>query len=435
MMRGNSDALCCFTPPQIGWTDEVDTDGDGWWDNCDNCPLVWDRTQADADGDGIGDVCDPCPSDPLNDADGDGFCGNVDNCPLVFNPTQADADGDGRGDVCDNCPTVPNSNQSDYDGDGFGDVCDNCLIVSNPTQADADGDGRGDVCDNCPTLPNPNQADTDGDGIGDVCDICPGAADPMQSDADHDGIGDACDPCTDLDGDGFGNPGFPANTCALDNCPAVANPGQADGDVEGQWAVSATASSEYSSPDYGAVQATGSRDVTHCADDPGAWAPSTDSIDPEWLEVRYAMPVHATGITVYETYIFGSVFQMDLIDTDGIYHTVWSGGDASSCGIPSRASWGSTTYLVVGARIHTAIDGYEQIDAVELRGETLASSPRPDGVGDACDNCPTVYNPDQADADGDGVGDACLAGDRNHDGQITVNEIVEAVNAALNGCV
>ncbi|HON67025.1 MAG TPA: thrombospondin type 3 repeat-containing protein [Phycisphaerae bacterium] len=30
-----------------------------------------------------------------------------------------------------------------------------------------------------------------------------------------------------------------------------------------------------------------------------------------------------------------------------------------------------------------------------------------DGVGDACDNCPDTFNPDQADANSDGIGDAC----------------------------
>lgn len=35
------------------------------------------------------------------------------------------------------------------------------------------------------------------------------------------------------------------------------------------------------------------------------------------------------------------------------------------------------------------------------------ADPDDDGVGSACDNCPDVSNPEQADADGDGIGDAC----------------------------
>jgi hypothetical protein len=407
MMRGNSYALCSFTPPQIGWMTGSDTDHDYYYDDVDNCPTIYNPDQADTDVDGVGNVCDPCPLDPLNDMDGDGLCANVDNCPSVSNLGQADADGDGRGDVCDNCPVTPNSSQPDADNDGRGDVCDNCVGTPNPSQANADGDNMGDACDNCPTTPNPDQIDFEGDGVGDACDNCPTVNNPTQSDLDHDGIGDSCDLCMDLDGDGYGNPGYPANTCQLDNCPAVANPGQADGDLGGQFAATATASSEWApGGDWSAVQATGAPDVPVCTDDTHAWAPATDSADPEWLEVHFGTPDHARGIAIYETYAFPFVYQVDLIDSGGLYHTVWTGTDVAACGVPFSASWASTAYLVAGAKIYTQVDGYEEIDAVELLG-TVSGPPRPDGVGDVCDNCPAVYNPTQSDADGDGVGDAC----------------------------
>jgi cysteine-rich repeat protein len=120
-------------------------------------------------GDGCGPTCypDACGT---NDVDGDVTPDACDNCPSDFNPMQDDVDGDGVGDTCDSCPFVSNPSQNDTDGDGLADACDNCAGTLNPLQEDGDVDGVGDACDNCSLVANQAQSDLDGDGRGDACD-------------------------------------------------------------------------------------------------------------------------------------------------------------------------------------------------------------------------------------------------------------------------
>jgi cytochrome c biogenesis protein CcdA/thiol-disulfide isomerase/thioredoxin len=60
----------------------------------------------------------------IEDSDGDGWGDVCDNCPIVSNADQADTDNDGWGDACDNCLQFSNPDQTDTDGDGIGDVCE-----------------------------------------------------------------------------------------------------------------------------------------------------------------------------------------------------------------------------------------------------------------------------------------------------------------------
>jgi hypothetical protein len=56
-------------------------------------------------------------------------------------------------------------------------------------------------------------------------------------------------------------------------------------------------------------------------------------------------------------------------------------------------------------------------------------------VGDICDNCPEIYNPDQADSDSNGVGDVCeyICGDVNNDGDVNVADAVYMINNIFLG--
>ena len=197
------------------------------------------------------------------DADADGWCAGV------------DCDDDNRFCGGFGC--------TDQDGDG---IC--AVFDCDDTVARCD---EGSFWDDC--------SDNDRDGVPDCADCAvanPYCRKDCADNPDGDAYCGASDPCpldpqnVDTDGDGF--------CTAQDNCPSVANPSQADheGELLGQWAFSANASSEWSSTDYSAMQATGTPESAGvCADVTTSWSPLGGLNDPEVLELRYATPVHALG--------------------------------------------------------------------------------------------------------------------------------------------
>jgi hypothetical protein len=84
---------------------------------------------------------------------------------------------------------------------------------------------------------------------------------------------------------------------------------------------------------------------------------------------------------------------------------VWDGaGDLTRCGYLLAARFTALPAPADTVVVHTAIEGLEEIDAVELLG---LGPPAADGVGNVCDNCPFVSNVAQYDSDLDGAGDDC----------------------------
>ncbi len=151
-------------------------------------------------------------------------------------------------------------------------------------------------------------------------------------------------------------------------------------DPNGQWAVTADASSVYNNAkdqqSYSAWQATGIPNVERYGDTSESWASKDADAGIEWLEVGFAKPVRASGIRIRQNNAPGAIIKVELIDDKKNRHTVAEGLDTANYEAHT-ISWfekqfEATPYVVTGARItlaSNAVPGWNEIDAVQLIGE------------------------------------------------------------------
>jgi hypothetical protein len=140
-----------------------------------------------------------------------------------------------------------------------------------------------------------------------------------------------------------------------------------------QWAVAATASTEFGSSGWSAQQATGSPDVTSYADDQLAWTPKLQDGTTEWLDLRYEQAVVPTAVSIHESFNPGFVTKVEAFDTAAAtWVTLWQGTDPTPSGDVGTFTPALATTDVAVDRIRVTIDtdvpDWNEIDAVELVG-------------------------------------------------------------------
>ena len=131
------------------------------------------------------------------------------------------------------------------------------------------------------------------------------------------------------------------------------------------WATAATSSSSYSSvcskgSSQHACEATGPPDRGgSCADQSGAWSPSTSSAAEEWLQVTFDQFVEVTSVSIYETYRAPFVVRVEALSAYGdVLSPLWQGMDATACGSALTLSFdGSIASAML--KITTQASGYE----------------------------------------------------------------------------
>jgi len=284
-------------------------------------------------------------ADP-DDIDGDGIPNDEDNCPEDYNPDQEDMDEDGLGDVCD----------PDIDGDGWLNEEDNCPYVYNPGQEDSDGDGIGDACDTFWVI-NEIHADP---------------APDLPGDANGDGVRDAYD----------------------DEFIEIYNDSGAAMDISG-WEI-------------------------HDLDGVRHVFPEATIVPYQCVVVVFGggTPTGFFGGAVVQTASTGHFVLNNTGDTVTVYDDqgveiasyVYGAEGNDDQSLTRDPDVVGPEPLVKHSTAQGAVGIYSPgtlVDGSYFPGCDIGPDSDEDGIPDDFDNCPDHYNPDQADCDGDGVGDVC----------------------------
>ena len=352
----------------------LDTDDDGVGDADDNCPLQANPEQEDDDGDGIGDACENEQEiEPNNDrasctpagtngfviagevnGDHDWYCfvGNAGERYVIDIDAQ-DGDRAPVGSGLDSYLLLHDEVAMIGENDDSGDSLDSLLIFTPPQ----DGVYYVEVAECCVGDGGPGatyslliDGDRDGDQIQNMLDNCPDDANADQSDEDDDGVGDACD---------FNLESEPNNDRG--HCQHVGSNGWEQlGEVNGDH-------------DWYCFEAeAGERFLFDVDAQNGDRRPDSSCLDSYLL-------LHSDAAQL------ATNDDSDGLDS-AISHTFAAPGtyyiEVASCCVGNGCNGGFYNLLVDGDR--------------DL-----------DGVHNSQDNCPDLDNPDQADEDGDGRGDAC----------------------------
>ena len=134
-----------------------------------------------------------------------------------------------------------------------------------------------------------------------------------------------------------------------------------------QWAVEASASSEYGSTDWSASQAVGAPDSPE-GDSRTAWAAKDADAGAEWLQLKFPVAVRVSKVRVHENLTPGGVVAVDVIGDDGVRRRAWEGEDGGGAWFEAdlQGIVGREIVIVLDTKKHA---GWEEIDAVELIGE------------------------------------------------------------------